>query len=256
MLNIGAIATAAQRVVRENVGNNLGVAFSVHETPRNTARFHGIAAPPGLLEISYEAEVTRDAVDCPATEACFECPLIDLPHEVVRFLYPSRYCESDKLVRLAAKEFGGLPPGHERVAGVCNWIYRNIDYVPGITDAHTSAVECLTLRAGVCRDFAHLGIAFCRAMGIPARYASCYVHGLPVPDFHAVFEVWLGSRWWYYDATRLAPQQGFIWLGSGHDAADSSVSTMSASVRLEAMEIVVEKATAEAIEYSRGPVAF
>ncbi|MEI8312212.1 MAG: transglutaminase family protein, partial [Verrucomicrobiota bacterium] len=143
-----------------------------------------------------------------------------------------------------------------RVAGICNWIHTHIDDEPGSTDAHTSAVECLTLRAGVCRDFAHLGVAFCRALGIPARYGSAYAYKLPQPDFHAFFEVWLGGRWWYYDATRMAPQQGFIWVGSGHDAADTSVATMSASVQFESMEIRVDKRSPGKVRYAAGPVGF
>lgn len=256
LLNIAAKKGPSQRVVRESVGNSRGIAFREHAVPLATTRLHGIAAPAGPLEISYEAEVERDLAGQTEHEDMAESSLIDLPPEVVRYLYPSRYCESDKLVRLAAKEFGGLAPGQERVAGICNWIFGNIDYQPGITDAHTSAVDCLTLRAGVCRDFAHLGAAFCRAMGIPARYGSAYAYGLPQPDFHAFFEVWLGGRWWYYDATRQAPQQGFIWVGSGHDAADTAVATTSCSAQFDSMEIRVDKLSADPISYASGPVAF
>jgi transglutaminase-like putative cysteine protease len=256
LLNMAAIKAPSQRVIRESVENNLGIAFREHQVPRSATRFHGIAAPAGPLEISYEAEVERDIAGSTKHEDMAESPLIDVPPGVVRYLYPSRYCESDKLVRLAAKEFGNFAPGHERVAGICNWIYTNIDYQTGITDAHTSAVDCLTLRAGVCRDFAHLGVTFCRAMGIPARYGSAYAYGLPQPDFHAFFEVWLGGRWWYYDATRLAPQHGFIWVGSGHDAADTAVATMSCSAQFASMEIRVDKLSARPIEYASGPVGF
>ena len=256
LLNMAAAKNASQRVIRESIRNNHGIAFREHIVPEGTTRFHGIAAPSGLLEIIYEAEVERDIAAATGPRDISETPLIDLPPEVVRFLYPSRYCESDKLVRLAAKEFGDLAPGHERVAGICNWIHTHIDYEPGITDAHTSAVECLTLRAGVCRDFAHLGVAFCRALGIPARYGSAYAYGLPQPDFHAFFEVWLGGRWWHYDATRMAPQHGFVWVGSGHDAADTSVATMSSSVQFESLDIRVEKLSAGKVRYATGPVGF
>ncbi len=256
LLNMAAVKTASQRVLRESVSNSLGIKFREHVVPEGTTRFHGIAAPAGDLEIFYEAEVERDISPDHGLRNPPESPLVDLPPGVVRYLYPSRYCESDKLVRLAAKSFGELAPGHERVAGICNWIHTNIDYQPGITDAHTSAVECLTLRAGVCRDFAHLGITFCRALGIPARYGCAYAYRLQQPDFHAFFEVWLGDRWWCYDPTRLAPQYGFIWVGSGHDAADTSVATMSASVHFESMEIQVEKLSAGRVHYANGPVGF
>lgn len=256
LLNMAAIRCPSQRVIRESTRNSLGLPFHAHPVPDGTTRFHGLAAPAGRLDINYEAEVEREVAGTQRERFPSESPLIDLPPEVVRYLYPSRYCESDKLTRLAAKGFGHLAPGHERVAGICNWIHSHIDYQIGITDEHTSAVECLTLRAGVCRDFAHLGITFCRAMGIPARYGSAYACGLSQPDFHAFFEVWLGGRWWYYDATRLAPQQGFIWVGSGHDAADTAVATMSASVQFESMDIRVEKLSGHPVEYASGPVGF
>ena len=256
LLNIAAIKCPSQTVICESIRNNHKIPFLDYVSPNGVSRLHGIAAPAGNLEISYEAEVARE-IRKPAKKPCASQPfLLDLPHEVVSCLYPSRYCESDKLVRFASKQFGGLPPGHERVVGICNWIYSHIDYVPGVTDSHTSAVDCLTLRAGVCRDFAHLGVAFCRAMGIPARYGSAYAYQLSQPDFHAFFEVWLGDRWWYYDASRLAPQSGFIWVGSGHDAADTSVATMSSSVWFESMEIHVDKLSSLPVDFSTGPVAF
>jgi len=255
LLNVAVNKSAAQRVVRERLTSNAAAQFREHSVPEGTTRFHGIAAPAGLLEVVYAAEVQRDVADR-LDENPVEKSLIDLPPEVIPYLYPSRYCESDKLVRFAAKEFGHLLPGHERVAGICNWLHANIDYQVGITDAHTSAVDCVTLRAGVCRDFAHLGVTLCRAMGIPARYSSVYAYQLIPPDFHAIFEVWLGSDWYYYDATRLAPQHGFLRVGSGHDAADTSVATMSGSVNFVSMEIAVEKVSAERVHYAVGPVSF
>jgi transglutaminase-like putative cysteine protease len=256
LLNVAAARSPRQRVLRERLGNAAGIEFREKEVPDGTTRLHGLAISAGECEISYDAEIERDIAPEVHDTNLPESPLIDLPPEVVRFLYPSRYCESDKLVRLAAKEFGELPPGHERVAGICNWIHTRIDYSPGMTDAHTSAVECLILSAGVCRDFAHLGITFCRAMGIPARYVSAYAYGLSTPDFHAIFEVWIGGHWWYYDATRLAPQHGFIRVGVGHDAADTSVATMSASARFLSMEIRIENISAAPVDYATGPVAF
>jgi len=256
LLNVAATRGATQRVVSENISNSLGAAFREQAVPEDASRFHGLSVPAGDVEIVYTAVVERDITDYVSSEVEVESPLIDLPPEVVRFLYPSRYCESDKLARLAAKAFGDLNPGHERVAGICNWLYHQIDYQPGMTDAHTSAVECLTLRGGVCRDFAHLGITFCRAMGIPARYGSAYAFELVQPDFHAFFEVWLEGKWWCYDATRLAPQEGFIRVGVGHDAADTSVATMSASAQLLNMEISVEKLSQNPVPYSEAPIGF
>jgi len=256
LLNLAAARSPFQKVLSEHVENNKGIPFREHEAQQGVSRFHGLASPAGDLEITYEAEVERTVFASEPTTDIPESLLIDLPTDVVRFLYPSRYCESDKLVRLSSKEFGDYHPGHERVAGICNWIFTHIDYQPGATDQHTSAVDCLTLRAGVCRDFAHLGVTICRALGIPARYGSAYAFLLTPQDYHAFFEVWLGDRWWYYDATRLAPQQGFIHVGSGHDAADTSVATMSSSVQFESMEVSVEKLTPHLVEFANGPVSF
>jgi len=256
LLNIAVIRADNQRVLKETLTNSAGLPFNEQTGPDGVTRFHGLASETGLLEILYEAEVERVIHLEEESYPTPEVTLVDLPGAVTPFLYPSRYCESDKLMRFAAKQFGGMMPGHERVAGVCNWIYSNIDYLPGATDEHTSAVDCLTLRAGVCRDFAHLGVALCRALGIPARYGSAYAFGLIPPDYHAFFEVWLGNRWWYYDATRLAPQHGFIQVGRGHDAADTSVATMSGGVQFQTMEIAVNKLTPALVDHANGPVSF
>jgi transglutaminase-like putative cysteine protease len=256
LLNMAACQIPTQRVVRETIANSSGNAFREQVARDGATRFHGLTVPAGELTITYSAEVERDfhVSDRPWTP--HESLLVDFPPEVARYLYPSRYCESDKLVRLAAKEFGHLTPGHEKVVGVCNWIHNHIDYECGVTNAHTSAVDCLTLRAGVCRDFAHLGVAFCRALGIPARYGSAYAFDLTPPDFHAFFEVWLEGQWWYYDATRLAPQPGFILIGTGHDAADTSVATMSAGIQFVSMDIKIENLGSERVEYTVNPVTF
>lgn len=256
LLNLAAINSPFQKVLQERVVNSQGRAFIEHEAKEGVSRFHGLAARSGELEITYEAEVERTVFSTIPHPDVPESLLIDLPADVIRFLYPSRYCESDKLVRLAGKEFGEFQPGHERVAGICNWIYDHIDYQPGATDQHTSSVDCLTHRAGVCRDFAHLGVSMCRALGIPARYGSAYAYDLIPQDYHAFFEVWLGDRWWYYDATRLAPQEGFIHVGCGHDAADTSVATMSSSVAFDSMEISVRKNSPHPVEFATGPVSF
>jgi len=256
ILNIAAARCGGQRLLEEKLTNNLGIPFQEQIAPDGSTRFHGVSVPVGALIARYELRVER--LDEPFVGAWspWESNLVDLPSGVVPYIYPSRYCESDKLTRFAAKEFGHLTPGHSRVAAICNWIHDRIEYLPGATDEHSSAVDCLISRAGVCRDFAHLGIAFCRALGIPARYASAYVFQMPAPDFHACFEVWLGDRWWYYDATRMAPQAGFILIGTGRDAADTSFATMSMGLRFAAMEISVVKQSEAAVDYTLSPISF
>lgn len=256
LLNVCAGKCGAQEVVSESLTNSAGREFQETSAPDGITRFHGISVPTGALEICYQAEVTRCETAFGGSWEPWEDSLVDLLATVARYLYPSRYCESDKLVRFAMKEFGGLSSGHSRVASICNWIYDRIEYDPTATDEHKSAVDCLISRAGVCRDFAHLGISFARALGIPARYGSGYVYNLPAPDFHAFFEVWLEDRWWYYDATRLAPQPGFVLVGTGHDAANTSVATMSAGVQVQSMSIEVTKLSSQEICYTDSPISF
>lgn len=256
LLNIAASRCAGQQVTEETLTNSEGQPFVEQVGPDNLTRFHAVNVATGECEVIYEAEVVRTVSDFAGSWEPREVSLVELPPAVARYLYPSRYCESDKLVRFAAKEFGGLSPGHSRVVAICNWIHQQIDYQPGSTNEHSSAADCLLLRSGVCRDFAHLGITFCRALGIPARYGSSYAYGLPNPDFHAFFEVWLGDRWWYYDATRLAPQAGFILIGTGHDAADNAVATMSQSVQSVSTDLRVEKGSSGALDYTTSPIEF
>lgn len=256
LLNVAAGKCGAQLVVQERLANNTDRDFREISAPDGSIRSHGISVPTGVLEVEYQAEVIRFESAFAGSWEPAEDDLVDLPAEVARYLYPSRYCESDKLVRFAMKEFGGMSCGHTMVTAICNWIFNHIEYDPATTDELKSAADCLITRAGVCRDFAHLGIALARAMGIPARYGSAYAHDLSVPDFHAFFEVWLEGRWWYYDATRLAPQAGFILIGTGQDAADTSVATMSAGVRFESMRIDVTKLSAGEIPYADSPVSF
>jgi len=256
LLNVAVSRQATQKLLEENLSNSLGLEFREKGVPEGSSRFHGLSVPAGTLDVSYVACVEKTVDRGTSSGEPSEAPLVDLPPSVVRYLYPSRYCESDKLTRFANRQFGGFEPGHERVAGICNWIYDNVEYLVGSSDQHTSAVDCFTMRCGVCRDFAHLGIALCRALGIPARYASAYAYDLPVREFHACFEVWLGDRWWYYDATRSAPQEGFVLVGYGHDAADTSVATLSAGVFFNGMEISVEKQSPEFVGYATGPMSF
>jgi transglutaminase-like putative cysteine protease len=129
-------------------------------------------------------------------------------------------------VRLAQHEFGKLQHGFSRVTAICNWIHDNVEYLRGSTNPLTSAYDTATERAGVCRDFAHLAIAFCRAVLIPARFVAGYAYSLQPPDFHAYFEAYLNRAWYIFDSTRLAPQTGLIRVGSGHDAADTSFATI------------------------------
>ncbi len=200
------------------------------------ARGIRINALPGDLKIHYRATVQLSPeVEQPGQLDEVSYPII--PTEVLPFLNPSRYCESDRLGRLAQKEFGALNSGYFRVQAICDWVYNHIDYIAGSTDASSSACDVLIERAGVCRDFAHVSIALCRAMGIPARYVGGYAAGLEPPDFHGFFEVYLNANWYLFDATKMAPVSGFVRVGIGRDAADTSFATIVGQATFKTMRV-------------------
>lgn len=212
-----------------------------HVVPDVRNRYFSFEAEPGPLNIRYEAEVTLD-VFRQDPETVDEMPLARLPLDIMPFLLPSRFVPSDRLAAFASKEFGDLPTGHRRVTAICNWIYDQIDYRRGSSNEQTTASESLLLRAGVCRDFAHIGIAFCRALNIPARFVSCYAYGLEPRDFHAVFEAYLGGRWWLFDATRQANLDGLVRIGVGRDAAEIAFTSPFGEIEPGPVKISIEHA--------------
>jgi transglutaminase-like putative cysteine protease len=141
------------------------------------------------------------------------------------YALPSRYCQSDLLTRMAHDEFRHAKRGGERVLAIAEWVRRHVEYRYGTTDAMTSAFDTATERVGVCRDFAHLVIAFCRALNIPARYASGYALGLEPPDFHGFVQVYLGGAWHNVDATFEGVRPALIPIAVGRDAADVAMTT-------------------------------
>jgi transglutaminase-like putative cysteine protease len=146
--------------------------------------------------------------------------MLDLPTEILPYLLPSRYCEVDRLMQMAHSEFGETQPGYARVQTICGWINQHVRYQYGTTTASTTACDTAVERIGVCRDFAHLAIGFCRSMGIPARYVSGYCLELDPQDFHAFFQAWLDGRWVSFDATEMQPRTALVTVATGRDAAD------------------------------------
>ena len=141
-------------------------------------------------------------------------PIAESERSTIPYLFPSRYCQSDRLGRLAWDLFGTIENPHEKVVAIADWIHDNVEYLRGSTDSMTSAYDTVTQRTGVCRDFSHLGIALCRALNIPARYFSGYAYELEPPDFHACFECFIGGSWVVFDATRLAHLNGLVRIGT------------------------------------------
>ena len=204
-------------------------------------RYVRFIAQPGPFSLSYTAEVDLE-VHRADPVSVREMDVRDLPLDILPYLLPSRFVPSDRLGAFAWREFGDFPRGHMRISAICSWIYQNIDYRRGSSDSQTTATEILVQRAGVCRDFAHLGIAFCRALGVPARLVSCYAYGLDPADFHAVFEAYLDRRWWLFDATRQAALDGLVRIGVGRDAAEIAFSTPFGNMQPGPIKIWIERA--------------
>ncbi|KAB8144038.1 transglutaminase family protein [Chloroflexia bacterium SDU3-3] len=197
-----------------------------------------ITALPGPLEIRTRVEAeTADQIDV-QPGAPF-VPAQDLPPDALQFLLPSRYCESDKLGALAAEVAGDAAPGYDQAERICRWIHTQVAYRYGASDATTSAADTAQQRVGVCRDFAHLGMALCRALSIPARMVVGYLHRLDPMDLHAWFEAYVGGRWYTFDATQPEPRGGRIVIAYGRDAADVAMTTQFGPATLTAMQVSV-----------------
>jgi transglutaminase-like putative cysteine protease len=241
IFNLEVAKLLRHRDVSERLSITPNLPRRTYIVPDIQNRYLSVNADPGALHVEYEAEVTLDVFRAnPATIE--EVPLSEVPLDIMPFLLPSRFVPSDRLASFATREFGDMPKGHGRVTAICNWIYDHIDYQRGSSNEQTTADESLILRAGVCRDFSHLGIAFCRAMSIPARFVSCYAYGLEPRDFHAVFEAYLSGRWWLFDATRQANLDGLVRIGVGRDAAEIAFASPFGNMQAGPVKITIEHA--------------
>lgn len=242
ILNIHAQRNSAQSIVEESFIVDPPVRHEEFLAENGESRFV-------RLETGRRKQITIDykaTVDCvhevvPAA-ALSEVNVAQLNRSAIPFLFPSRYCQSDMLGRLAWDLFGKIEKPYDKVMAIVDWIHSNVEYLRGSTDSATSAYDTVTQRTGVCRDFAHLGIALCRALNIPARYFSGYAYQLDPPDFHACFECHVGGRWLVFDATRLAPLNGLVRIGSGRDAADAAVASIFGRVRCKVMQVACQLA--------------
>jgi transglutaminase-like putative cysteine protease len=181
-----------------------------------------LIAPSGDFKIYTSAEVmTADYVDQAQGTPFVE--IQNLPDAVIGYLLPSRYCESDRFNKMATEITSDAMPGYDQVAAINTWLRRNISYRPGSSDIPISAAEVNSRGVGVCRDLAHLGIALCRSLSIPARMVVGYLHQLDPMDLHAWFEAYVGGRWYTFDATQAELTGGYVAVGYGRDAADVAV---------------------------------
>jgi len=249
VFNIHAAHTRSQVITAENLSISQPVVPDMHTDLATGNRYMRLRAGPGSLKVVYSAtvEMTHHRAD-PSQLA--EVPISRLPLEVISYIYPSRYCQSDRLLKLANNEFGQMQWGHSRVQAIRDWVHRHVAFTSNSSNFNTSAVDTLIEQVGVCRDFTHLMIALCRALNIPARFTTGTDYGanpvLGPPDFHAYVEAFLGDRWYIFDPSGTAIPMGLVRFGTGRDAADVAFATIFGGVRPQAPVIrttVIEDAS-------------
>ena len=238
LFNIEAAFDEGHRVVSERLSITPSVKVRTFADERTGNRFIRLDASKGILSVNYNAQV--ELTSRPIPVHLDEALVTAVPDDVLRYLMPSRYCESDILSRASQQLFGHLPHGISRVRAIEDWIHDSIYYLPGFSNSMTTAQEVFVQRAGVCRDFAHLGITFCRALNIPARLVVGYVYFQEPPqDFHAVFEAWLDNQWVLFDPTKMAPIDRLVRVGTGRDAKDVAFATIFGGVQMQRKELQV-----------------
>jgi len=181
-----------------------------------------LVAPPGDFRIRTAATVlTADTIDRAPGYPFVEVQ--DLPENVLSYLLPSRYCEADHFGQMATEITAAMQPGYDQVAAIVSWVQSNISYNPGSSTVPLAASEVNARRYGVCRDLAHISIALCRSLSIPARMVVGFLHDLQPMDLHAWFEAYVGGRWYTFDATQAELRGGYVSVGYGRDAADVAI---------------------------------
>lgn len=238
IFNIEAAFHPGQQIITEKLQFEPCDLMTSGVDPTGQNRLVKIATGPVNLLVRYTALVQVNYLLPSGNEE--EMSIAHLPVDVIPYIWSSRYCESDSVLQLATEKFGRLQPGYKRVAAICQWIRDNIQYRIGSTVGTMSARDVLNSKAGVCRDFAHLGITFCRALNIPARIVTGYTwYTDPPPDFHAIFEAYLGGRWILFDAIELALITDVVRIATGKDASETAFSTIFGAVIMRRMSPMV-----------------
>ncbi|MCW2935129.1 MAG: transglutaminase domain protein [Actinomycetia bacterium] len=203
--------------------------------------------PAGRSSFGYHAVATVPDATEDADETAPELAPDALPDDTLIYILPSRYCLPDVLGNEAWSRFGGLPPGYKRVQAICDYVHDHLTFQYGSSTALSTAADVNAAGRGVCRDFTHLAISFCRALNIPARYVFGYLPDMDVPpdpapmDFAAWMEVWLGDRWWTFDPRNNARRKGRVVIGRGRDASDVAMATTFGGPALEMMSVQADE---------------
>jgi transglutaminase-like putative cysteine protease len=203
-------------------------------------------APAGILQIHHSTLIVDSGDPDPVSPGACQVAVEDLPPEALQYLLASRYCEVDCLLDDAGRLFGNSLPGWQRVQAVCDWVQTNVTFGYPFANPTKSALDVYADRKGVCRDFQHLAITFCRCLNIPARYATGYLGDIGVPfvppmDFSAWFEVYLQDRWWTFDARNNKPRIGRVLMALGRDAADVAITTSFGTTWLKNFTVVSDE---------------
>ena len=242
ILNIHALRTSHQTIINETLTIVPYIKVEEFIPAQNENRLIRFEIPgASAIKVIYKAAIDNFCEIKDYSEIQ-EIPVAKMDTAALPYLYPSRYCQSDRLYRLANNLFGHIINPFEKVAALTNWIHKNVEYLGGNTNAQTSAYDTVTAQTGVCRDFAHLGIALCRALTIPARYFTGYAYHLKPADFHACFEAYIGDQWVLFDATKLVPLNGMVKIASGRDAADTAIANIFGNVIFTSMLVSCELA--------------
>jgi transglutaminase-like putative cysteine protease len=207
-------------------------------------------APAGRIRLWNSTLIADSGNVDPSDPSAREMPVAQLPPETLVFLLNSRYCEVDLLSSTAAQLFGGMAPGWQRVQAICDWVHQNVTFGYEFASPTKTALDVYRERTGVCRDFQHLAITFCRSLNIPARYATGYLGDICVPpsdavmDFAAWFEVYLEGRWWTFDARNNEPRVGRVLMATGRDATDVAITTSFGNACLVHFDVVADEVAA------------
>ena len=208
-----------------------------------------LVAPAGKVSITTDAVIRDAGLPDPVVFDARQVPVEQLPQDALVFLLASRFCESDRLLDLAWTLFGQTEPGWYRVQAVCDFVHAHITFGYAHARVTRTAYEAYEERRGVCRDYAHLAIAFCRALNIPARYCTGYLGdvGTPLPhppgDFAAWFEVYLSGQWHMFDPRNNVPRRGRVLIAQGRDAADVAITTTFGPNTLESFRVWTDEIT-------------
>ncbi|MGY4385388.1 transglutaminase-like putative cysteine protease [Pedobacter sp. UYP24] len=240
ILNIQPFKSFGQYVISEDFQSTLKL-ISYEWIARGGEKRFNVFEIPETKEVifSYTGIIENQIKTIPAVQLD-DVPISLMPISVLPYLNPSRYCQSDKLYKFAADKFGSIESAFERVMAIRDWIFENVSYTAGHTNQQTSALDTVKEQKGVCRDFAHLGIALCRALTIPARYFTGYAYQLKPADFHACFEVYLGGNWIILDATKLVPVNGLVKIATGFDATDTALASSFGNLNFTSMEVGIK----------------